>query len=510
MLLRRLVEASAAIGATRSRTEKVRVAADHLRALAPHERAIGAGYLAGSPRQDRLGVGHRTLAAVEVPPAGSPTLTLGDVDDALEAIAAEEGPGSAGRRLRRLEALFGAATTEEQSFLRSLVLREVRQGALEGILVGAIARAADVDAALVRRAAMVSGDLPAVAAAALDGGADAVSAFSLTLHRPVEPMLASTAADGAEALDRLGRPVRIEAKVDGARIQVHRTGARVTIHTRNLREVTDRLPGIVAAVEAVPVDAVVLDGEAILVDDRGVARPFQETMSRFGSAADAEGSEPMEPRFFDVLHLDGRDLLDEPLSVRMRLLADLVPEQHRMPSRTAASPGEVDGFLSEVIGAGHEGVMVKDPDSTYAAGRRGSAWLKIKPVHTLDLVILAAEWDSGRRRGRLSNLHLGARDPDGGFVMLGKTFKGLTDEMLEWQTERLLGLETARSGRVVRVAPEQVVEIAIDGVQVSSRYPGGMALRFARVKGYRSDKAAADADTVEDVRAILERRRPSG
>ncbi|HSG78278.1 MAG TPA: ATP-dependent DNA ligase [Acidimicrobiia bacterium] len=501
MLLARLVETSATVRATRSRLAKVEALAGLLGGLQGIERAIGARYLAGAPRQDRLGVGYRTLAAVSVDPAPEATLTLTGVDEALEAIAAEGGPGSQARRHDRLEGLLGSATAAEQQFLRALIVREVRQGALEGVLVEAVSRAIEADPDEVRRAVMVTGDLAGVAEAALGEGREVLSRFRMRLRRPIQPMLASTAEDVDGAIERLGTPARVEAKLDGARIQVHRDGGEVSVFTRNLRDVTARVPEIVEIVLGLAASTVILDGEAIVLDTDGRPRPFQETMGRFGRSTGP--IEDLSAFFFDVLHADGTDLVSEPLERRLEVLETL-PEGLRIPGRTVDGVAAAADFLDEVLARGHEGVMVKDLASPYAAGRRGSAWLKVKPAHTLDLVVLAVEWGSGRRRGLLSNLHLGARDPDGGFVMLGKTFKGLTDEMLVWQTDRFLGLETGRSGPVVHVRPEQVVEIAFDGIQASSRYSGGMALRFARVKGYRTDKGAEEADTIDTVRSIFE------
>jgi DNA ligase-1 len=373
-------------------------------------------------------------------------------------------------------------------------------------MVEALAEAANVDPDEVRRAAMVRGDLGVIAEAALTGGSDALSQFRLELFRPLQPMLAQSAGDLDTALDKI-RPAIVEAKLDGARIQVHKRADRIAAYTRNLRDVTQSIPEIVEAVRAFPADSLILDGEAIALRPDGRPERFQVTMSRFGRSVDVETSAtslPLTAFFFDCLHHDGADLLERPASDRFAALEAAVPLRH-LPARVVTDdPAAAETFASSVIASGHEGVMVKDPDAPYAAGRRGAAWLKVKPAHTLDLVVLAIEWGSGRRRGWLSNLHLGARDPDGGFVMLGKTFKGLTDETLRWQTERFLGLETHREGHVVHVRPEQVVEIAFDGIQASTRYPGGMALRFARVKGYREDKPADEADTIETVRGIFE------
>ena len=402
-------------------------------------------------------------------------------------------------------ALFARATEPEQAFLTRLLHGELRQGAQEGVMVEAVARAADVPAADVRRALMLAGELGAVAAAALTDGADGLARFGLEVLRPLKPMLAQSAETPEEALARVG-PAVVEWKLDGARLQVHRLGGEVRAFTRNLADVTDRVPEVVQAVLALPVEAVVLDGEAIALRSDGRPAPFQVTMSRFGSSREvdrARNEVPLSPVFFDCLHVDGDDLLDRSLAERRAALVGFVPDGMRPAAVETDDPGEAARFLDAALAHGHEGVMVKALAAPYEAGRRGAGWLKVKPVHTLDLVVLAAEWGHGRRQGWLSNLHLGARDPGtGGFVMLGKTFKGMTDTMLAWQTQRLLELETRREGHIVHVRPELVVEVAFDGVQASSRYPGGLALRFARVKGYRPDKAPAEADTIDAVRAI--------
>lgn len=514
MLLAEVVEVSSAVGATRSRNRKTALLADLLADAAGPDLPIVVAFLAGEPRQDRLAVGWSTVADLDVPPATAPTLTLADVDALLDAVAGVSGGGSRAARDHLLRDLFGRATELEQQYLRSLLLREVRQGALAGVMVAAVARAADVEEAAVRRAVMLSGNLAGVAAEALAGGAEALASYRLELFRPVEPMLASTTADVAAALSDLGT-ARVEAKLDGARVQVHRVGDEVRVYTRNLRDVTAQLPDVVAAARGVAAERVVLDGEAIALRKDGRPLPFQVTMGRFGSEADAasggvRAAVPLAVRFFDVLHLDGDDVLDRPLRERGGALSEAVPAELVIDHVHVDNAGGARDFLARTLDAGHEGVMVKDLDAPYEAGRRGRAWQKVKPAHTLDLVVLAAEWGSGRRRGWLSNLHLGAHEPaTGEFVMLGKTFKGLTDAMLAWQTERLLELETARHRHVVEVRPELVVEIALDGVQTSPRYPAGMALRFARVKGYRPDKRPADADTVATVRAVHEgRRRP--
>ena len=408
-----------------------------------------------------------------------------------------------------VNAVFGAATEAEQTFLRRLLGGELRQGALIGLMSDAVAKAADVRAPEVRRAAMLSGNLPAVAAEVLSGGRPALDQFTLEVGRPVGPMLAQTATGVADALEKLGGTAIFEAKLDGARVQIHRSGDTVSVYTRSLDDITARLPEVVEATLALPVTTLIADAEAIALRPDGRPHRFQVTASRFGRTADVEGAraaQPLSVFFFDLLHLDGADLLDLPTSARLAALDSVVPAGQRV-DRLATADGEAaDAFLATTLAAGHEGVMAKSPAAPYEAGRRGAGWLKVKPVHTLDLVVLAVEWGSGRRTGKLSNIHLGARDPqNGGFVMLGKTFKGMTDEMLSWQTDRFLELAAGPTdGYVVRLRPEQVVEIALDGVQTSTRYPGGMALRFARVLRYRDDKGPAEADTVDTVRTLYE------
>ena len=512
MLLADLVAASAAIAATRSRLRKIEALAGCLARMDPDEIRIGASYLAGAPRQPRLDVGWATLRAVDVPPAETATLTLHDVDRALDGLVGISGPGSKATRLARLGELFRAATEPEQRFLRGLLLGELRQGALAGIAAQGIARAYGVDEAAVRRALMLNADLGEVAAAAATGGAEALARFTLQLFRPLGPMLASTASSVAEALEAAGGTAAVEHKLDGARVQVHRVGDEVRVFTRNLRDVTARSPEVVAVVAALPVARIVLDGEVLALRPDGRPHAFQDTMARFGSedaqrAAARAGAIVLTPFFFDVLHLDGEDLVDAPYRDRVAALDRVVPASNRVLRVVVDDPEAGDEVFAGALAAGHEGVVVKTLDTPYEAGRRGAAWRKVKPAHTLDLVVLAAEWGSGRRRGWLSNLHLGARDPEGGFVMLGKTFKGLTDQTLTWQTEQLLARETARDGIVVHVRPELVVEVAFDGVQTSTRYPGGVALRFARVKRYRPDKSPAEADTIDTVRAIAAGRR---
>jgi len=505
MLLDEIARTSTDVAATSSRLAKIARLADCLSHASPDEVAVAVAYLSGFLPQGTIGVGWAALR--ELPPPASPTsaLELLEVHEAVSRIAAIAGRGSQAARRDALAELFGRATGGEQRFLTGLLLGELRQGALEGVVVEAVAKAADVPVAQVRRAAMVTGDLGIVASAALAEGQDGLSRFGLTVLQPIQPMLAQTGDDLEDALARVS-PARIEWKLDGARLQVHRLGDEIRAFTRNLADITDRVPEIVEAVTALEVDQVVLDGEAIALGPGGRPRPFQETMSRFGSRVKVDESRealPLSSFFFDCLHLDGEDLIDRPARERLEALAGRLPEALRVPSIETEDAAVAQSFLDDALAHGHEGVMVKSLDALYEAGRRGAGWLKVKVAHTLDLVVLAAEWGHGRREGKLSNLHLGARDPEsGGFVMLGKTFKGMTDQMLAWQTEHLLGLETAREGHIVHVRPEVVVEIAFDGVQASRRYPGGVALRFARVKGYRPDKRPDEADTIGTVRAI--------
>ena len=500
MLLAEVVATCAAVAATRARTAKISAMAGLLARLEPGEVEPAVGMLAGAVRQGRIGVGWASLFSLEVPAAAAASLSVSAVDAALTALGHTSGAGSAQRRRDALTALMAAATADEQDFLRRLLVGELRQGALEALLADAVAAAADVPAATVRRALMLSGELGATATAAMTGGAPALEAFRLAVLRPVRPMLASPAESLEDALGELGR-CSVEHKLDGARIQVHRTGQDVRVFTRTLNEITSRVPELVSLVRGLPCTSIVLDGETLALNDDGRPRPFQETMSRFGAQSERELL--LHPYFFDCLHLDGADLIDEPLAQRLAAL-DTVAAGYRIPGAVTASIDRARAVLDDALAAGHEGVMVKAAESAYAAGRRGRAWQKVKPVHTLDLVVTGVEWGHGRRRGWLSNLHLGARDPDGGPpVMIGKTFKGMTDELLRWQTEQLLAREVRRDSYTVYVRPELVVEIELDGVQTSPRYPGGVALRFARVLRYRPDKDAADADTIEAVRALL-------
>jgi DNA ligase-1 len=499
-----IAETSVAVASTPARLAKVERLAACLRRLEPDEVAVAVAFLSGELRQRQIGVGWAALR--EVPEAaGSPSLTVTETDTAFELVGRQAGPGSQAERRRLLAGLLGRATASEQRFLRGLLTGELRQGALDGVMVEAVARAADVPGTEVRRALMLRGALGPVAEAALGQGVAGLRGFGLEVGRALQPMLAQTATSLEAALERLRPPVALEWKLDGIRVQVHRNGGEVRVFTRSLDDITARVPEVVQAAFGLPVRAAVLDGEAIALAPDGRPQPFQVTAGRVGSRLDVErlrGEVPLTLFLFDLLHLDGEDLLDRPGAERHAALAAVAPDPLRIPRTVTGDPAAAAAFLDDTLARGHEGVVVKSLAVPYEAGRRGAGWVKVKPVHTLDLVVLAAEWGHGRRQGWLSNLHLGARDPEGGFVMLGKTFKGLTDELLAWQTEKLLELAVERGDWVVRVRPELVVEVAFDGVQASPRYPGGLALRFARVLRYRPDKRVEEADTVELVRAI--------
>jgi DNA ligase-1 len=502
MLLCDVAAASLDVAATSSRLAKVARLAEALERARPEEMRVAVSYLSGVIPQGAIGVGWAALREPTAP-AQEPTLELLEVDATMSRLRVISGAGSKARRADELAHLLGRATEPEQRLLVGLFLGELRQGALEGVMTDAVARVAGVEPAAIRRAAMVTGDLPAVAEAVAREGSDALAGFQLEPLRPVGPMLAQTADDVETALARV-EPSYVEWKLDGVRIQAHRAGDEIAVYTRNLADITARVPEIVEVVRGLDVSAVVLDGEAIALRDDGRPYPFQVTMSRFGTKA-AGAQRALSVFFFDCIYVDGEDLSDRPARERLARLDASVPPAYVVPRLEAPTEEEARRFVADTLARGHEGVMVKSLDGAYEAGRRGAGWLKVKPAHTLDLVVLAAEWGHGRRQGKLSNLHLGARDPaSGGFVMLGKTFKGMTDALLAWQTERLLELETHREGHVVHVRPELVVEIAFDGVQSSTRYPGGMALRFARVKGYRPDKPVGEADTVETLRCIHE------
>jgi DNA ligase 1 len=496
VLFAELAATSDAVRETRSRKRKAELLGAALRQLGPGEIEAGVAFLSGELRQRRTGVGWAALREM-ASPAAEPSLSVAEVDEAFERISALAGPGSQGARREAVAALFARATAAEQAFLRGLVAGDLRQGALAGVMSDAVAAATGIPRAAVDRATMLRGDARVVAEVALREGEAGLGHFRLEVGRPVGPMLAAPGASLDEALERVGEGA-VDWKLDGARIQVHRDRDEIAVFSRSLDDLTARLPEVVAATLALPARSVVLDGEAIALRGDGRPEAFQVTGSRIAS-----GAPGVVPVLFDVLHLDGEDLLDAPLARRAEALAGAVPEALRVPRRITADAPEAQEHFDAALAAGHEGVVVKALDAPYAAGRRGAGWLKVKPRHTLDLVVLAAEWGHGRRKGWLSNLHLGARAVDGeGFVMLGKTFKGLTDAMLVWQTVRLQELAVSRRGITVFVRPELVVEIAFDGVQTSPRYPGGVALRFARVLRYREDKAAADADDLAAVLAL--------
>jgi len=501
MLLADVVTTSERVAEVPGRLAKIGLLADALRRLAPEEVAAGMAFLSGRLVQRQIGVGWAALRELPAP-AEDATLSVGAVADVFARLGMPAGPGSERARRGELLDLLRRATVAEQRFLQALLLDGLRQGASEGVMVEAVARAAAVDREEVRRALMLGGDPGAIAAIALTRGAPGLRRVGLEVGRPIQPMLAGTAPDLPAALRRV-RPAIVEAKLDGARIQVHRQGGEVGVFTRSLDDVTARVPEVVELALALRVRSVVLDGEAIVLRDDGRPQPFQVTGSRFGSSQDVgrlRATLPLSPFLFDMLHLDGQDLIDRSTAERLDALDAVVPGVHRVARAVASDADGAAAFQASVLAAGHEGVMVKSPAAPYAAGRRGGEWLKVKPRHTFDLVVLAAEWGHGRRQGWLSNLHLAARDPaSGGFVMLGKTFKGLTDAMLTWQTERLLALEERRTAGTVWVRPELVVEVAFDGVQASTRYPGGVALRFARVLRHRPDKSAAEADPLEAV-----------
>ena len=506
MLLARVVETSQTVAATRSRKAKVAALAETLAEAKTNDRPddleVVTAYLGGALLQRRTGVGWRGIGSTP-PPAAEPSLTVAEVHEAFDHLAGLSGSGSQTVRKVAVQDLLGRATADEQAWLRGVITGNVRQGALDALVQEGLAAASGAPLKVVRRAAMLAGGTVPIARAAFEGEA-ALAEIGLEVGRPVLPMLASSAPDVAAAMGKAGGVVSIDTKLDGIRIQVHKDGDDVVIATRSLEVITERLPEVVDVVQSLPAERLVLDGEAIALDDAGRPRPFQETASRTAM----ESGVQVTPYFFDLLHLDGTNLIDRPGTERWAALADLVPERHRTPSVSTDDPGVAEAFVTEALSLGHEGVVVKSVEAPYDAGRRGSAWVKVKPVHTLDLVVLAVEWGSGRREGWLSNIHLGARADDGeGFVMLGKTFKGMTDEMLAWQTERFTELavdpDTIKDHYVVPVRPEQVVEIALDGIQRSSRYPGGIALRFARVVRYRDDKSPAEADTLATVKEMF-------
>ncbi|GAA3933440.1 ATP-dependent DNA ligase [Actinomadura viridis] len=520
MLLTEIARTSSAVAGTSARKAKTGLLAECLRAArpgdggpgdaAPGEAAVVVAYLSGELPQRQIGVGYASFRDIP-PPAAEPSLTVPDVDAAFGEIGAVSGKGAVARRRDLLTALMARATHDEQDFLIRLLSGELRQGALDGVMAEAIAAAAGVPAAEVRRAVMLRGALGPVATAALAEGVAGLRAFTLEVGRPIKPMLAAAAPSVEEAYEKIDAEAAVEWKLDGIRAQIHlrRSGPsaapEIAVFTRTLDDITDRLPEVVEVLGGLPVRDAVFDGELIALRPDGRPHPFQVTSARTATRTRRAGAEqvPLSVFLFDVLHLDGADLLDRPGAERHAELSRVVPEALRMPRLVTADPAEAKEFFDDAVARGHEGVMVKSPATPYTAGRRGAGWIKVKPRHTLDLVVLAVEWGHGRRQGLLSNLHLGARDPEtGGFVMLGKTFKGLTDKLLAWQTERLRALAVREDDWTVHVRPELVVEIAFDGVQRSPRYPAGIALRFARVLRYRPDKTAAEADTIDTVRAV--------
>jgi DNA ligase-1 len=506
MLLAEVVETSHRITATSKRLEKIELLAGLLKRLSPEEIEVTVGFLSAAPRQGRIGVGYATLQAALTPACETATLEILEVDRALEEFAAIRGPGSEVRKRDLLRHLFGRATKEEQSFLSGLLAGELRQGALEGIMLEALGKASGLGADRIRRAAMMGGGSAAIARAVMEHGERGLAQFEIQLFRPIQPMLAQTAEDVSEALDELGGAAALEYKFDGARIQAHKSGDDVAIYSRGANDVSKAVPEIVHAVRALPAHDLILDGEALSLDAGGRPQPFQISMRRFGRKVNVDqllNELPMTPFWFDLLYLNGAPTIDEPQAKRFAELAALAPPSHLVPHLATGNRNEAEDFLHQALSGGHEGVMAKARSAPYAAGARGQSWLKIKQPRTLDLVILAAEWGNGRRKGWLSNLHLGARDVEkGGFAMLGKTFKGLTDAMLAWQTAELQKIEIARDKYTVYVEPKIVVEIAFNEIQMSPRYVSGLALRFARVKRYRPDKAASDSDTFQAVQKL--------
>jgi DNA ligase-1 len=514
MRLYEIVETSRRVGGTRSRSEKVRELAGCLQRCGPEAIETAVGLLTGRPRQGRTGVGWATLqTALPKIAARKPSLTLLEVDAVLDRIAQTSGAGSLKERARLMGELLARATRKEQNFLLRAMLGELRQGALEGLMVEAVALAAKLPIEKIRRALMVQGNLATVAAETLTERRPGLAHLAVQLFRPVKPMLAQSAEDAAEALARHGQ-MALEYKLDGARIQAHKLERDVRIFTRSLKDVTAAVPEIVEAVQALPVRALILDGEALAFRSDGMPEPFQVTMRRFGRKLEVERTResiPLRCFFFDCLYFEDKPIVDQPCEERFAALAEAVPQPLLIRRSVTSESAEAEAFLKEALARGHEGVMAKGLNAPYQAGARGSSWLKIKPTVTLDLVVLAAEWGHGRRSGWLSNLHLGARDSaSGAMVMLGKTFKGMTDKMLTWQTVELQKLAVGHDAYTVYVRPQLVVEIAFNDIQASPHYPGGLALRFARVKRYRPDKQPEDADTIETVRAIYERRLKAG
>jgi len=507
MLLRDVVATSGRVAETARRLEKIELLSTLLKQLAGDEVETVVAFLSGSTRQGRIGIGHSTLRDAAAPEAQEASLEIRDVDDTLESLIGVQGRGSELQKRALLHSLFARATAVEQDFLKRLLAGGIRQGALEGLMLEALAKASGVNPAMLRRAVMMAGDMGRVARSVFESGPAGLDQYTVQLFRPVQPMLAQTAEDVAAALGDLGAAAR-DFKFDGARVQVHQAGDEVQVFTRRLNNVTNAVPEIVEAVRALPARDLILDGEVLSLTPDGWPQPFQVTMRRLGRKLDLDRMRaelPLQPFWFDLLYLDGQSLMDEPQARRFQALEELSPPGTLVPHLVTADPERGAEFLREALERGHEGIMAKETGSAYAAGARGQSWLKIKKVHSLDLVILAAEWGNGRRQGWLSNLHLGARDTlNGGFAMLGKTFKGLTDEMLAWQTAELLKIEIARDSYTVYVEPKLVAEIAFGDIQISPRYPSGLALRFARVKRYRPDKAAADADTFQAVQQLAE------
>jgi DNA ligase-1 len=504
MLLASLVETSRRVADTSKRLEKIGLLATLLRQVTPEEVEIVVRFLAGQTRQGRIGIGYAALREARNSPAANPTWEILDVDRILQSLTEVSGSGSQRRRLELLQSMFSRATEAEQQFLTGLLMGELRQGALEGIMLEAVAKASGISAERVRRAAMMAGDIARVAHAAMEQGEAGLSQYEIQMFRPIQPMLAQSADDVPEALACIGEAA-LEYKMDGARVQVHKSGDDVMVYSRSLKDVTPAVPEVVELVRALPAQNLILDGEVISLLPGGRPQPFQITMRRFGRKLDVERMReelPMTPFWFDLLYMNGAPLLDEPQARRFMALSELAPGS-LIPHIVTGDAAAGDAFLEQALARGHEGIMAKAIDAKYAAGARGQSWVKVKRARTLDLVILAAEWGNGRRKGWLSNLHLGARDTaKGGFAMLGKTFKGLTDEMLQWQTQELLKLEIGRDSYTVYVEPKLVVEIAFNEIQVSPRYASGLALRFARVKSYRTDKTAAEADTFETVQRL--------
>lgn len=509
MLLSRLVETSKQVAQTRARSTKISLLAEALAELDPQEIRIGTAYLTGELPQGKIGVGYAKVSELSsTTPAQAPSLQVSEVDHRLNEVKNLGGAGSARAKSQNLRQLFSLATPNEQRFLTLLLVGELRQGAQQGLIADAVARAAHVSSNSVRRALMVSGSITKTAEAALLKGESGLDQMRLNLFTPLLPMLAQTTDSSAEALSGK-RALRAEFKLDGARVQVHKQGELVRVYSRKLNDVTHAVPELVELARSLPAQSLILDGETIALRPDGRPQPFQTTMRRFGRRLDVEALAkrlPLSSFFFDCLHADGQDLLELTEQQRGQKLAELAPPDTLIPHTLVRSEADIHAFLEQSLSRGHEGLMLKDPEAPYEAGRRGAGWLKLKPVHTLDLVVLAVEWGSGRRKGWLSNLHLGARDPAGGFVMLGKTFKGMTDELLRWQTDKLSQLSVGSEGHVVHVRPELVVEVAFDGLQKSPQYPGGLALRFARVRRYRTDKTAAQADTIELCRQLYEQQ----